>query len=66
MSGQKYLQDIKVNLESGRNQHRMGENLLRAFGYVGRRATAIDEMAIIHLAHKGVIAMRRCVSAISP
>ena len=44
MSGQEYLQDIKANLELGRNQHRMGENLLRAFGYVRRRATAIDEI----------------------
>ena len=44
MSGQEYLQDIKANLESGRHQHRMGENLLRAFGYVRRRATALEEI----------------------
>ncbi len=44
MTGQEYLQDIKDNLEAGRNQNRMGENLLGAFGYVRRRATAIDEI----------------------
>ena len=44
MTGQEYLEDIRNNLASGRNQHRMGENLLRAFGYVRRRATAIDEI----------------------
>lgn len=44
MSGQDYLQDIKNNLQAGRNQHRMGENILRAFGYVRRRKTAIDEI----------------------
>ena len=44
MSGKDYLQDIKTNLESGRNQHRMGETLLKAFGYVRRRATAIEEI----------------------
>ena len=44
MSGRDYLQDIKTNLEAGRNQHRMGENILRAFGYVRRRKTAIDEI----------------------
>ena len=44
MSGKVYLQDIKTNLELGRNQHRMGETLLKAFGYVRRRATAIEEI----------------------
>ena len=44
MSGQDYLQDIKNNLQLGRHQHRMGENLLKAFGYVRRRVTAIDEI----------------------
>ena len=44
MTGQEYLEDIRGNLESGRHQHRMGENLLRAFGYVRRRATAIEEI----------------------
>ena len=47
MSGQDYLDDIRKELESGRHQHRMGENLLRAFGYVRRRATAIDEINAI-------------------
>ena len=44
MTGQEYLEDIRTNLKSGRNQHRMGEKILRAFGYVRRRATAIEEI----------------------
>ena len=44
MTGQEYLEDILTNLESGRRQHKMGENILRAFGYVRRRATAIEEI----------------------
>ena len=44
MSGKEYLEAIKANLEDGRNQHRMGQNLLGAFGYVRRRATAIAEI----------------------
>ena len=44
MTGQEYLKDIRTNLESGRYQHRMGENILRAFGYARRRATALDEI----------------------
>ena len=44
MTGKEYLQDIKANLGADRHQHRMGENLLRAFGYVRRRSTAIDEI----------------------
>lgn len=44
MNGREYLEDIRSNLESGRNQWRMGENVLRAFGYVRRRKTAIGEI----------------------
>ncbi len=44
MTGREYLENIRTELKSGRYQHRMGENLLRAFGYVRRRATAIDEI----------------------
>ena len=44
MAGREYLEDIKAQLESGRHQSRMGENVLRAFGYVRRRATAIEEI----------------------
>ena len=44
MTGREYLEGIRTNLKSGRNQHRMGENILRAFGYVRRRATAIEEI----------------------
>lgn len=44
MSGREYLEDIRAELDSGRRQWRMGENLLRAFGYVRRRGTAIDEI----------------------
>ena len=44
MTGRQYLEDIRTELQSGRHQHRMGENVLRAFGYVRRRATAIQEI----------------------
>ena len=44
MTGHEYLRDIRDNLQDGRHQHRMGENILRAFGYVRRRATAIKEI----------------------
>ena len=44
MAGRDYLADIQKELQSGRHQHRMGENLLKAFGYVRRRATAIQEI----------------------
>ena len=44
MSGQEYLEAVKAELELGHHQHRMGENILGAFGYVRRRATAIDEI----------------------
>ena len=44
MAGREYLEKIRTELRSGRHQHRMGENLLRAFGYVRRRATAVEEI----------------------
>ena len=44
MTGKEYLEEIRANLEAGRHQHRMGENVLRTFGYVRRRATAIEEI----------------------
>ena len=44
MTGNEYLDEIRDNLEAGRHQHRIGENVLRAFGYVRRRATAIEEI----------------------
>ena len=44
MTGQKYLEDIRAELKAGRRQHKMGENVLSAFGYVRRRATAIEEI----------------------
>ena len=44
MTGQGYLEDIRAKLESGHRQHRMGQNVLRVFGYVRRRATAIEEI----------------------
>ena len=44
MTGREYLKDIRTELKSGRRQHRMGENVLRSFGYVRRRATAIEEI----------------------
>lgn len=44
MTGQEYLDDIRRSLESGRRQHRMGQNVLRAFGYVRRRSTAIRQI----------------------
>ena len=44
MTGREYLEDIRAKLESGHYQHRMGENVLRSFGYVRRRATAIEEI----------------------
>ena len=44
MTGPEYLRNIRAELESGRHQRRMGENVLRAFGYVRRRATAIEEI----------------------
>ncbi len=44
MTGKEYLEDIRKQLQLGRNQNRMGEKVLRAFGYVRRRATAINEI----------------------
>lgn len=44
MDGRDYLKKIRAELQSGRHQHRMGENVLRAFGYVRRRATAVNEI----------------------
>ena len=44
MTGQEYLDDIRKSLESGRRQHRMGQNVLRSFGYVRRRSTAISQI----------------------
>ena len=44
MTGKEYLEGIRNELQAGRHQHRMGENLLRAFGYLRRRETAIKEI----------------------
>ncbi len=44
MSGREYLENIRAELRLGRHQHRMGENILRAFGYIRRRTTAIEEI----------------------
>ena len=44
MSGREYLEAIKEQLDLGCHQHRMGENILGAFGYVRRRATALAEI----------------------
>ncbi len=42
MEGKYYLEDIKVELEDGRQQWRAGASVLAAFGYVRRRKTAVD------------------------
>lgn len=44
MTGREYLDAIRNQLKSGHYQHRMGENILRAFGYVRRRDTAIQDI----------------------
>ena len=44
MTGREYLEDIRTKLESGRYQNRMGRSVLRAFGYVRRRATSVEEI----------------------
>ena len=44
MTGQEYLKNIQTELKSGRRQYRMGRSVLRAFGYVRRRAPAIEEI----------------------
>ena len=38
------MESIRFNLESGHRQHRMGENVLRAFGYLRRTGKAIQEI----------------------
>lgn len=43
-NGRDYLKAIKVELEKGRHQRRMGENVLSAFGYVKRRQSALVEI----------------------
>ena len=44
MPGQEYLEGIRTELQSGRRQRKMGQNVLSAFGYIRRRATAIQEI----------------------
>ena len=44
MTGREYLEEIRTKLESGSYQNRKGQNLLRAFGYVRRRSTAVEEI----------------------
>lgn len=44
MTGREYLEAIRTNLEAGRNQHRMGQNILGAFGYLRRRSTVIQQI----------------------
>ena len=44
MRGKEYLEDIRIKLEAGGRVHRMGENILRAFGYIRRRSTVIEEI----------------------
>ena len=44
MSGREYLEAIRTNLEAGRSQSRMGQNVLGAFGYLRRRSTAIQQI----------------------
>lgn len=44
MTGREYLEAIRTNLMSGKHQHRMGQSVLHAFGYVRRRSTAIQQI----------------------
>ncbi len=44
VSGREYLESIKKELQTGRHQHRVGENILAEFGYVRRRRSAVDEI----------------------
>ena len=44
MGGREYLLEIRTKLESGSHQNRAGQSLLKAFGYVRRRATAVAEI----------------------
>ena len=55
MSGREYLEAIKAELDQGRHQSRMGENILGAFGYVRRRTTAVDEINVT-LENLGMVA----------
>ncbi len=42
--GSDYLREIKKNLTRGRRQHKRGDKLLAAFGYVRRRQTFVDQI----------------------
>ena len=44
MPGREYLEGIRTELRLGRRQRKMGQNVLSAFGYIRRRATAIQEI----------------------
>lgn len=44
MSGHEYLMDIKKELDGGRRQRRMGENILAAFGFTRRRTSTVAEI----------------------
>lgn len=49
------MASIKKELEIGRNQNRMGENLLAEFGFIRRRRAAVDEINS-ELARQGLCA----------
>ena len=44
MPGREYLEGIRTELRLERRQRKMGQNVLSAFGYIRRRATAIQEI----------------------
>ena len=44
MPGREYLEGIRTELRLGRRQRKMGQNVLSAFGYIRRRATAIQKI----------------------
>ena len=44
MTGEQYLAAIRTELVAAHRQHKMGENVLRAFGYIRRRRTVIEEI----------------------
>ena len=44
MSGRAYLSEIKKNLKDGLRQHRRGDNVLAAYGYMRRRQTSVDQI----------------------
>ena len=44
MPGREYLEGIMTELRLERRQRKMGQNVLSAFGYIRRRATAIQEI----------------------